>query len=176
MRCTEIKLNSLGLIEKELAVLGQYHDIEYIKTEAALCAWEHLLETRENFDDLNGVGQARMCCTSLGYAIHIGYCIANVDDRLDGYAYDWDFVPWFIDNCVVWETADATLRGEPLLRDDWVDLCRKCFEPEPEPSDEELLKICLRAFNCLSNTQLPGQVGAACTYEIAAKIGRRLQK
>lgn len=169
MRCTEIKPNRLGLTEKELAVLGEYRDMDYIKTEAALCAWEYLLDvysTREaGFEALNGTGQARMCCVSLGYAIHVGFCVASVDDRLDGVAYDWEFVPWFMETCVIWNTADASLYGEPLLKDNWIDLCRRCFEPEP--SDEDLLREAVKIFNLI-----PNQHGS---YDLAAKIDRRLK-
>lgn len=124
MRCTEINTATLGLNEDELAAVNRDWDLEYIKTEAALCAWEHLLEAREDFEPLGGAGQARMCCISLGYAIHVGYCIANVGDRLDGYAYDWEFVPWFMDNCVVWDTDDAFIFGEPKLDEFWLAKCR----------------------------------------------------
>lgn len=163
MRCTEIKLHILNLTEKELAVLGGYSDLEYVKTEAALCAWEHLFENREDFEDFNGAGQARMCCISLGYAIHVGFCVASVGDRLHGVSYDWEFVPWFMDNCVIWDTADALIHGEPLLKDDWIDLCRRCFEPELQPSDEELLREALISANDTGN------------HDLATKIERRLK-
>ncbi|MCG7629030.1 hypothetical protein MHM88_14560 [Epibacterium sp. MM17-32] len=143
MKCTEIKTHQLLLTEREHAELGKYPFTKEIELEAAMCAWEALIDRRKEPWE-GGAAQGRYCCGNLALAIHIGYCVANVDDRLDGFAYDWDFVPWFIGTCVKWDTAAAYISGTPELVDNWLDLCRTCLvQPVPEPSDEDLLRDAL---------------------------------
>ena len=173
MKCTEIKPHLLLLTEREQAELGKNPFTKEIELEAAMCAWEATW-SRDSFVWEDGSGQLRLCCGALAEAIHIGYCVANVDDRLDGFAYDWDFAPWFMDNCVKWDNDAACIHGEPELVDNWLDLCRTCLtvpEPEPEPSDEELLKECLSALNEIPNTRFDD----TSTYDLAAKLSRRLK-
>lgn len=90
-----------------------------IELEAAMCAWEHA-QTNINWE--HGAGQLRYCCGNLAEAIHIGYCAAGEPDDV---AYDWEFVPWFLDNCVIWDTPQATVYGFPDLKLDWLQKCRE---------------------------------------------------
>lgn len=176
MNCTKINLDHLALTKAEREAIT--HPNGYIVMEAAMCAWEHLIEKRDpenGMERFGGYGQARMCCASLAFPIHVGYCIASIDDKLDGYAYDWEFVPWFLDTCVIWDTADSFIHGEPLLVDDWVELCRKLdfsAQPVPEPqlSDEDFLRKCLSAFNELPNQRFDD----TDTYALAAALSKRL--
>lgn len=171
MKCTEIKIHLLPLTAQEYSELGKHPFSKEIELEAAMCAWEAAWRP-EDFEWEEGAGQLRLCCGAISYAIHIGYCVANVDDRLDGYAYDWEFVPWFINNCVKWDSEAAFIYGTPQLVDNWVELCRNLDfstpdpEPEPEPSDEDLLREAVKIFNTI-----PNQHGS---YDLAAKIDRRL--
>lgn len=179
MNCREIKPHLLLLTAAEQSELGKNPLTAELRVEAAMCAWEHLLERyRDNpdgFDDLGGTGQARMLCAELAPAIHYGYHVASVDDRIGGHSFDWDFVPWFLDNCVVWDSQMAYVYGHPDLVDDWVEKCRVCLtEPEPELSDEDLLTQCLIVLNSVPNYKINHAVFVD-TYTLAAMIDRRLK-
>lgn len=166
MNCKDINPVQLALTPAERRNLTDF--TREIELEAAMCAWEAVYSANQGPWE-GGAAQQRYCCGSLAQALHVGYCIANVDDQLDGYAYDWEFVPWFIETCVIWDTADAYIHGTPLLVDDWVERCRRPdFLPEPEPSDEDLLKECRNLLNHIAN-----QAGS---YDLAAKLDRRLKK
>lgn len=143
----------MNLTQKEWDNLT--HATDYILMEAAMCAWEHLLESEKyDFEDMGGFGQVRMCCASLAPYIHLAYCLANVDDQLDGYAYDWEFVPWFLDTCVIWDTPEAYIHGEPNLVKGWLEKCRRPdFLPDPK---DELLRKCLRALG--DNQELAAEI------------------
>lgn len=171
MNCKDIKVHTLILNDAELAELGKCPFTRSIELEAAMCAWEHML-TKDDMEKYGGYGQARFCCGNLAYAIHIGYCIANIDDKLDGYAYDWEFVPWFCDTCVIWDSPQAYIHGYPYLVDDWVQKCRALdFNPEPRLSDEDLLKNCLTAFNTIPNQSYSDGM----TYDLAEALSQRLK-
>jgi hypothetical protein len=137
----------------------------YPELEAAMCAWEHML-TKDDFDEYGGAGQLRYCCAQLAREINHAWAItiaSNEGEYLHG-CYDWDFVPWFLDNCVIWENCEA------ILAPDWVQQCQE--HGRPELSDEELLLECRSAFNQIPNTP----VGSTTTYSIAAKIDVRLNQ
>lgn len=147
-----------------------------VAQEAAMCAWEHLLEKGQSMDALGGYAQARLCCAAIAEGIHVGYCIYNKDDC----SYDWDFVPWFVDNCVIWDSPDAYVHGEPALVPDWVERCRKLDfsapapAPAPRPDPEELLRLCLWALNAIPNQKLTG-VHFHSTYALAGHLQEALK-
>jgi hypothetical protein len=184
MNCRDLKPHLLLLTEPEHAALKESPFNQEIALEAAMCAWEHIFEVQrekeENFDDFGGAGQARMCCGAIAEAIHIGYCIANIDDKQDGYAYDWEFVPWFVNNCVILDDAQASIHGYPDLVPNWVALCRALDfdepKPEPQPSDEDLLRMCRSVLNDMPNQGLSANDHARDTYGIASILDRRLKR
>jgi hypothetical protein len=139
MNCRDIKPHLLMLTAAEQAELGKNPITKELELEAALCAWEHLLEVYRNnpdgFDYLGGAGQARMICAELAPAIHYGYHIANVDDKC--HAFDWDFVPWFMENCVVWDDKMIYVHRRPDLVPNWVELCREHGNPSAPPDEYE---------------------------------------
>tara|TARA_R110002072_G_scaffold63430_3_gene157826 strand:+ start:519 stop:980 length:462 start_codon:yes stop_codon:yes gene_type:complete len=125
-----------GLTQTETELVNRNPATEYLLMEAAMCAWECLLETHreKGFEDFGGAANARYLCSKLAPAIHYGYVIANKDDALAGWSYDWDFVPWFMDRCVIF-----TPQGVDLTPD-WVNHCR---ELNPHPTAEDLLSEAL---------------------------------
>jgi len=133
--------------------------------EASLCAWEHMLESGYDFELLGGTGNARLCCVSLGPKISEGYHIANKGDRMDGYAFDWEFVPWFMENCVIWDTAKAFIHADPDLKPDWREMCKKL---DFLPTETELLQSALNLLNSIPNQN--------DSYSLASTIARKLQK
>lgn len=100
---------------------------EYQRFEAAMCAYEHWCTSGykpEGFKE--GWGQLRYCCYSIAEAITIGYYVAC--DKEGNYcqgSFDWDFVPFFVTECVIWDTPEAYFDGKPKLAADWIDRCRK---------------------------------------------------
>ncbi len=103
-----------------------------IELEAAMCAWEHLIETKPN-NWPEGLGQLRLCAGAIASAIHYGWviCTNGTDEYLYG-AYDWDFVPWFIENCVIFDNQQAYVHGTPDLVSNWIELCIAHNKPTAE--------------------------------------------
>lgn len=127
-----------------------------LELEAAMCAWEHLM-TR---DWEHGAGMLRMCAGAVASAIHYGYIICtkgNTEEYQYG-AYDWDFVPWFVDTCVILDNEQAYAYGTPDLVPDWVTLCIQ----RNQPTAEDLLSEARQLLNSIPNQ---GE-----RYHLAAKI------
>ena len=103
--------------------------------EAALCAWEAVLEDDPCPKWDAGVYPKRRACIDLAPYINEGYKIANKDNQMDGHAYDWDFIPWFIHECVIWDPA-----GMVTLKPDWA---KKCQCPDFILTTERLLREAL---------------------------------
>ena len=86
--------------------------------EAAMCLWEAVMEAHpDGYDILGGAGNARYLCALRAPDLYRGFTVADQchPHSLDGQSFDWDFTPWFLENCLT-----STLDLVP----DWLDLCR----------------------------------------------------
>ena len=72
---------------------------------AAMCMWEHVAfrlrdSTWHDFFESNGTAGVRTALIECAPICETFYLVAAENDALDGVTYDWDFVPWFVDNCL----------------------------------------------------------------------------
>jgi hypothetical protein len=56
-------------------------------------------------------------------AVCLGIEIARADDKFTG-CYDWEFCPWFLENCIQVGTQSVTLKH------DWLDRCESLKDQE----------------------------------------------
>jgi len=106
--------------------------------ETALCIWEEMLEIRQkqktlsvvekdihNLFESSGTGQARLCAVSLSIYADTGwgYVHESVKDMV---VHDWEFIPWFIRTCVIWNTSASYIyaNASNMMKPDWPMLCR----------------------------------------------------
>lgn len=109
--------------------------------EAAMCLWEAWMEAEtgsahhqtmnlyDAYRDEVGTVQLRHDLMRLVPAVHIGwsvYSTAYVSAATDMPCldpFDWEFVPWFLENCVEIDPRFLSLRPG------WLDLCRNPTTP-----------------------------------------------
>ena len=87
--------------------------------EAAQCAWEYFLDYWPTERENHGSTGMRYCARLLAPTILRAYDLAKAQDPgvLDGFSYDWEFVPWVIENLVIRASVP-----EPQLRPDWEEM------------------------------------------------------
>lgn len=103
-------------------------DKEALIAEAACCVWEEMLERRDtslrqSFQDA-GTGQMRLCAVHLApYAEKAWHEAGKPDDI----SYDWEFIPWFLDECVDLTGQGALIYADPeqMLVSEWDSRCRR---------------------------------------------------
>jgi hypothetical protein len=119
-------------------LLNQYPLTRELELDAAMCAWEYLLENPPE-DWPEGSGVLRSCAGSIASAIHYGWiiCIEGNKDYRNG-CFDWAFVPWFIETNVILNHPDAYDFGDPMLKLDWV---QQCLDHNKPQSDKGILAI-----------------------------------
>ena len=90
--------------------------------EAAMCAWECLLEwmqvpgRRPEFESIwnvSGTASMRSFCWEIRQEIDKAYRLAPY-----GSDFDWEFVPRFMDHCVDWSGRF------PILKDDYLEVSK----------------------------------------------------
>jgi len=107
--------------------------------EAAMCLWEAWMAAETGnvraqtlYDaHRDGVGtvQLRHNLMALVPAVHIGWAVYEVGYESPANAisclfpFDWEFVPWFLENCVEIDPRFLSLRPG------WLDLCRNPATP-----------------------------------------------
>lgn len=128
-----INLDDLNLTAEEL-VQAQGTDRLEPMMMAAQCAWEHCgvvqskvqanNATLTRHDDIlsdmiegQGCFEMRKTCQTLAHPINIGWAIMSDEGQAAMGCFDWDFVPWFMEHCVIWENG-GTLVGN------WVHVVR----------------------------------------------------
>ena len=111
--------------------------------EAAMCLWEavlsnfHVIVSRDDSErkddsarDQNivywweGVGTACVRLHMIDFAepCHEAWVLAHRDGEGFDDPFDWEFVPWFVHNCIDWT------EGGPELKSDWRELATKLGE------------------------------------------------
>lgn len=121
----------------ERLALRQNPLTDSLDREAILCAWEHVTskyyQKPNGFESFGGAVAARHETMTLGPAIHYGYHIAlHASGDCYSDAYDWEFVPWFIENCF-----DQS-HGSFDLYHDWVARCREHGQQHKEKTDKRI--------------------------------------
>lgn len=97
------------------------------RADAAMCAWEWMIEVRSNNPHVRapsgftcwfsqvGTAEARVTCfTDLSEAIHWAWEAAREAGFDD--CFDWEFVPWFMTECVEWSSLGADVVPDYLER------------------------------------------------------------
>lgn len=108
------------LIPAEAAGLTPLNDT--LRMEAAMCLWEAIdgQPFAEQYRQQVGAAQLRHDVMEFVEAVHVGWhCHELATQAADVYTlcpFDWEFVPWFVQNCVDWETC--------TLDADWLKSCR----------------------------------------------------
>lgn len=97
--------------------------------EAAMCMWEAIIsqetwncEKWESYQNAVGAVEARHAVMSLAPALSIGWNVhmrTSHDDLLC--PFDWNFTPWFLSECVEFETG---MNQRINLKTDWLDRCK----------------------------------------------------
>jgi hypothetical protein len=103
------------------------------KMETAMVLWEAFIDEERQemqvpswsrpvttYRERVGVCAARTELASMVPAIHIGWCIAHRNGRGFDAPFDWEFAPWFMRECLVFEAS-----GWIDLQTDWLDRCRQ---------------------------------------------------
>lgn len=134
-----LDLNALGLSAPELT-RARGADAPHLLAEASQCAWEHVLECmhakgtdnptpeQDHASEVSaardGLGsvELRHVCRELAHAISVGWALLDEHAQEVMAPYDWNYVPWFMRECVVWD-ADASTTPVSL-RNDWVAVIR----------------------------------------------------
>lgn len=93
-------------------LIGDSDSDIYTQVETALCIWEHVIEStgrddRGNPDSLynwftqeQGVFAGRAAAIDLAWLVERAYQVGhgqNEEYRLDGFAFDWEIVPYIIE-------------------------------------------------------------------------------
>jgi hypothetical protein len=86
-------------------------------TDAAMCLWEAVLEYDLWASTQMHTREKREFCAKIARECHLGWMIAHADG--DGFddGFDWEFVPWFLRQCVA--QGDMGV----CLRTDWRETC-----------------------------------------------------
>tara|TARA_R110002072_G_scaffold151470_1_gene300769 strand:- start:6333 stop:6884 length:552 start_codon:yes stop_codon:yes gene_type:complete len=100
--------------------------------DAAMSVWEAFVvsESDQEFPGLevireqHGMATAREFVANLALTVHVGWLIAHQNGRGFDDAFDWQFCPWFLRNCI-----DPVLG---TLRPDWAHRCYLMEENEEE--------------------------------------------
>lgn len=128
-----IDITKLGLTLDEMARATNDCDTPDLLMEAAQCAWEHALDCHgstnpkadthiaivKEWTEGAGCAEVRYQCRNLARPICIAYAIMGDDAASEMGSYDWDFVPWFMRECVDWDNHTAV-----SLRGDWLTIVR----------------------------------------------------
>lgn len=95
-----------------------------IEVEAALCLWEAVLDKRqdERIDEaFSNHGAFAMRGFAMGWVKHSERMWKALGDASDGVTYDWEYCPFYIDQCIDW--TDCTPRDDEtclaLLREEF---------------------------------------------------------
>lgn len=105
-----------------------------LQIEAAQCIWEHILENRKHFDPFfKELGSAefrdRLRDPQILDACCAGWDSLTQDEQEDFAAYDWEYVPWFVDNCLQWDDPKSV-----MLKPDWLHIL-KCEATKRESGE-----------------------------------------
>lgn len=86
-----------------------------LRMEAAMCLWEAVLEEDRFPEHRQKVGavQFRHDIMTLVEPLHVGWAVCDGEKHCP---FDWEFCPWYLDNCV--DPEDLTLFPN------WLELCR----------------------------------------------------
>ena len=98
--------------------------------EAGACLWEAMMDwkTAGLSDDIthwweaNGAGAVRMTIIGFAEECHEAWVLAHRDVDAYDYGFDWEFVPWFLAECLDWSEHG------PGLKSDWRELATQLGE------------------------------------------------
>lgn len=137
MKILALNMHGLTLQDRFLA---KNADAPHLLADAAQCAWEHVLECmhvkgtdnptpeQDHASEVSaardGLGsvELRHVCRDLAHAISVGWALLGEHGQEAMTPFDWNYVPWFMRECVVWD-ADASTTPVSL-RNDWVAVIR----------------------------------------------------
>lgn len=90
--------------------------------EDVMCLWEAVLENRDDLDRTSweemGTACIRNNISELAPQVHMAWELAKqlgFDD-----AFDWEFCPWFVRECIDWETV--------TIRPNWIEIVLEEFQ------------------------------------------------
>jgi hypothetical protein len=94
-----------------------------LEMEAYACIWEWVIETlndtvreRMPLDEYReGVGMVQLRHDMMPFAEHLHNAyLAATPGQVDSISFDWEFTPWFCENCISWSSMTS-----PTLRPHW---------------------------------------------------------